>query len=471
MKQLIENIARSIPRELKNTRLIKRQNILVPYCEIGITCLTKDTAQINIFYETILKYIYIGVNEISEIATVMGVKFKLLKEVIADMIDQQYVTTSEGRLKMTPKGKKALDSRKVVTIRKRNINQIIVNMITGEMEGNDNLQYTEAHREIICLNEELTITKDFLDNHYAGINEIYQKTQIEYNIFNTNYLSRELYKILDIAYSKLIYIKEGLMTFKNDETNSYEFRITGDIGERYLNCFYNQVRDIVFPGLENFFERDWKFAQQNQNRRITNSEDEERTVSLIQDLYGSENITDEIMDKFTQERALIEGTEIDKYFLYYRELDFKGIIISCKRLRRIMSKEIISSINQMQNKRIIILFDKDEYEIDVFLNKQFGEMIRQGKIVLIKRDGAIENFICFYPNIYIRFEEIIESVFERPFTVLNGKIEFEENAIKSKMDKFIADNGLCFELPQKVNKTDTQFRQKQYGGKGARRRK
>ncbi|MCC8026853.1 MAG: hypothetical protein LIP16_16340 [Clostridium sp.] len=471
MKQLIENIAQSIPRELKNTRLIKRQNILVPYCEIGITCLTKDTAQINIFYETILKYIDMGVNEISEIATVMGVKFKLLKEVIADMIDQQYVTTSEGRLKMTPKGKKALDSRKIVTIRKRNINQIIVNMISGEMEGNDNLQYIEAHREVLCLNEELTITKDFLDKHYASINEIYQKNQIEYNIFNTNYLSRELYKILDIAYSKLIYVKEELMTFKNDETNSYEFRITGDIGERYLNCFYNQVRDIVFPGLENFFERDWKFSQQDQNRRITNSVNEERTISLIQELYSSENITNEIMDKFTQERALIEGTEIDKYFLYYRELDFKGVIISCRRLRRIMSREIISGINQIQNKRIIVFFDEDEYEIEDFLNKQFVEMIRQGKIVLIKRDGTIENFICFYPNIYIRFEEIIESVFERPFTVINGKIEFEESVIKGKMDKFIEDNGLCLELPQKENKADTQSRQKQYRNKGSRGRK
>lgn len=35
MKQLITDMARNIPRELKNYHIIKRQDIYIPYCEMG----------------------------------------------------------------------------------------------------------------------------------------------------------------------------------------------------------------------------------------------------------------------------------------------------------------------------------------------------------------------------------------------------------------------------------------------------
>lgn len=49
MKQLIASVARNIPRELKNYHIIKRQDIYIPYCEIGVTCLTKEVTEINLF--------------------------------------------------------------------------------------------------------------------------------------------------------------------------------------------------------------------------------------------------------------------------------------------------------------------------------------------------------------------------------------------------------------------------------------
>ena len=57
MKQLVAAVSRKLPRELKNFHLIKRQSIFIPYCEIGITCLTKEVTEINLFFETILKLI------------------------------------------------------------------------------------------------------------------------------------------------------------------------------------------------------------------------------------------------------------------------------------------------------------------------------------------------------------------------------------------------------------------------------
>ena len=134
MKQLVAAVSRKLKKKKKNFHLIKRQSIFIPYCEIGITCLTKEVTEINLFFETILKLIDIEVADVYEISAIMGVEFKLLKEAIVDMIEQKYIITSQNKLIMTPRGRKALADRKQVTIRKRNINELSVNMITGNIE-------------------------------------------------------------------------------------------------------------------------------------------------------------------------------------------------------------------------------------------------------------------------------------------------------------------------------------------------
>ena len=151
MKQLIASVARNIPRELKNYHIIKRQDIYIPYCEIGVTCLTKEVTEINLFFETVLKLVDAGIKDVYEISTIMGVEFKLLKETLVDMIEQMYLTTSENRILITQKGKKALTERKLVTIQKKNINEIFVNMISGELEENSRVAVVRKHPKGICV--------------------------------------------------------------------------------------------------------------------------------------------------------------------------------------------------------------------------------------------------------------------------------------------------------------------------------
>lgn len=440
--------------------MIKRQDIYIPYCEIGIACLTKEVTEINLFFETILKLVDIGVSDIYEISVIMGVDFKLLKETIVDMIEQRYIITSENRLIMTPKGKKALEDRQLVTIRKKNINQIAVNMITGVIKGSEEVISSNFPKNSICLSEEQTITKDFLDSRYANINDIYQKNQVEASFFKTTYLKRELYKILEIVYDRLYYVKEELLIYKNNDSDDYEFLISGDIGEKYLDCFYHQVRDVVYSGMENFFERNRNFAQNHYNKSIVSLEERQKKEKLLKDLYGRENISDELLDEFMQTRELVDNTEIDMLFSYYKEIDFEGIIISCDRMRKLLNSSIISSINQMSKKKTWLLYDKEEYDIVNFLNQHFGD--KKKEIVFLEKTNSESEFICFYPNILIEFVERTEMVFERPLTILEGRIEFDSNIIKGKVDKIIEDKNMSF-LPdsKKREKVNSQTINKQ----------
>ena len=442
MKQLVETVARKLPRELKNYHLIKRQDIFIPYCEIGISCLTKEVTEINLFFETILKLIDIEVSDVYEISSIMGVEFKLLKETIVDMIEQRYIITVENKLIMTPKGRKALAARKLVTVRKRNLNEISVNMITGDIEESGKKIFVKPCKGDICLSEEQTITKDFLESNYANINEIYQRNQIEANIFNTKVLQRELYKILDITYDKLYYIKDELLIYKNNDSEDYEFIIKGDIGERYQNSFYSQVRDVVYSGMENFFERDWKFSQRHYNEGIVSQEEKQYTQKLIEKLNGNETFSEEILEAYTHTRALIDESELETVFLYNKGFEYEGIIISCERLRKLLTSEIVSALNQITKKRIWLLYDPEEYNIKKFI----GKKVKKKEVSLLEHIGLSNQFICFYPNILIEFVEKTEMVFDRPITVFEGRIEFNSDAIKNKMNKIIDECKISFLL-------------------------
>ena len=327
MKQLVAAVSRKLPRELKNFHLIKRQSIFIPYCEIGITCLTKEVTEINLFFETILKLIDIEVADVYEISAIMGVEFKLLKEAIVDMIEQKYIITSQNKLIMTPRGRKALADRKQVTIRKRNINELSVNMITGNIEESGKNAFAKPSKRDICLSEEQTITKDYLESNYAIINEIYQRNQIESNIFNTKILQRELYKILDIAYEKLYYVKDELFIYKNDDSEDYEFIIKGDIGERYQNSFYHQVRDVVYSGMENFFERDWDFSKNHYDKGLVTKEDRQYTKSVIK------NKIDKIIDEYEISFSLSEPEPEKMGKNKYNKHTKKGIVHTYKKYK------------------------------------------------------------------------------------------------------------------------------------------
>lgn len=446
MKQLVATVVRKLPRELKNYHLIKRQNIFIPYCEIGISCLTKEVTEINLFFETILKLIDIDVSDVHEISSIMGIEFKLLKETIVDMIGQRYVITVENKLIMTPKGRKALADRRLVTVRKRNLNEISVNMITGDIEESGKKIFVKPCKGDICLSEEQTITKDFLESNYANINEIYQRNQIEANIFNTRVLQRELYKILDITYDKLYYIKDELLIYKNNDSEDYEFIIKGDIGGRYQNSFYSQVRDVVYSGMENFFERDWKFSQKHYNEGIVSHEEKQYTRKLIEKLNGNEIVSDELLEEYTHARALIDESELETVFLYNKEFAYEGIIISCERLRKLLTSEIVSALNQITKKRTWLLYNPEEYNIKKFIGEKVGDKVKKKDISLLENKGLSNQFVCFYPNILIEFVEKTEMVFDRPITVFEGRIEFNSEIIKNKIDKIIDEYKISFLL-------------------------
>ena len=436
MKTLIESIVRELPKEIKNSQLIKRQDIYIPFREIGIECLTKDTTDISLFYEIILKFVDIGIYDINEIALIMGIEYKLIKEVVVDMIENQFISTSQNRIYMTKRGKDALESRKIVTIQKKNINKVMVNMITGMIEESNHVTVSQVSSRDICLNETFSITKDFLENNYTRINEIYQNNQIESSIFQMRHVSRELYKILDVSYDKLCFIKTELLIYKNNDSDDFEFVISKDTRDEYINAFYEQIRDVVYPGLENIFEKDRNFARSCSTYSLIEDEEKKQTEKLKQMLVGCDAISDEIFQEFVKTRSIIDNKEIEKFFEYHQAIKCDGIIVSSKRIKNLLNKSIINVLTQESDKKIVIIYDENEYGIERILKKVFSSEYSRKNVLLVKEDTPKE-FICFYPNVLINLTESITYIFNNPITILDGKISFDAKSIKNKMDEIL----------------------------------
>lgn len=186
---------------------------------------------------------------------------------------------------------------------------------------------------------------------------------------------------MDVSYQELYFSKTELLIYKNNESEDYEFAIRGDIGGYYLSSFYRQVRDVVYPGMENFFERDRNFVQKNYSTNIVSLDEKQYTQKLIKDLSGNEIISDEILDRYIQSRALIDNTEINTLFLHNTEINYEGLIISCERLRNMLSWEILSALKQVSGKKYGYFMIRTNMILKIFSNKVL--VIRKGMMKLV----------------------------------------------------------------------------------------
>lgn len=463
MKALAESVIIKIPKRVKNCHLIKRQKIYIPFHEIGLSCLTKDTSEINLFFETILSLLEKGIADIPEICEIMGIEYNLMKEVIVDLIEEGHVVTSANKLFITPKGKLVLQKREIVVIRKTGINQILINMLTGEIRNNESVSTVKVPKDGVCLNEVINIDEEYLENHYVDFNEVYMKQQVEYAIFGTSTLQRELYKILEKSYDRLQYVEEELLIYENDESGELEFRITNDAADRYINCFYAQVKDVVSTGMDNFFERNRKFIATHQSSVLVNKEEKARKNIFLDATYETDDISDELIEQYLESRELIDDNEIREVLLYASQSKCEGVIISAERFQRVVGSNI--SINMNKGRLIYIIFDRNEFKIREYLESRFGEQIRDKKIILIEKNGVDKNFVCLYPLVLVEYIEYFKNVFNKPLSMLDGRICFDEKIIKEKINPVIEEYEISFEAKKEKKEENKKQFKKQYNNK------
>lgn len=440
MKKIIEDIKSHLPDELNGFSFRKSQEVYIPYLELGIECLIRDVSELNLFFETILKLVDINVRQISDISKILGVSFEVVKETIVDMVEGDYLGVSENTLRITRKGKDALNTKRLIEIKRRFINKIMIDLITGDIYDGNSLKVCKIGKYSICLDKKVTISKEFLDSNYSSINRVFQQQQENDNSFQKSSLTKELYKIVDISYENLVYSKNELLVYENDNTNDIQLQIKNDINNKYLDCLYDQLREGTHPCLETFFEKDFNFLKNYKDDLKLDEKLLNNKIELSLHLRSIEDLDKIKPDLFMQKRYMLSDKEFVSYFTFSNEIDFEELIIITNRVNSILSNEIFNQIKRIVLKKpVIIIYNDKEYNasktIDYHLAKE-----KTNRVTVIPDENISETKFYFSPFLEIRIFEKILHAFGKSFCyksgILNFNIGYENENLKEVISKY-----------------------------------
>lgn len=428
MHKIIDILKNKLPEQQSGFVCRKSQDVYIPYLEIGIECLIRDVSEINLFFETILKLIELEINDISEIATILGISFEIVKEAIVDMVEADYIGVSENNLRITKKGKETLKIKQLIEIKRKYINQVIIDLITGEIKDGSDIKGSRINKYDVCLAQKINVNKAFLDSNFSNINRVFQKQQENNSALNKKQTNKELYKIIDISYDNLVYIKNEIYIFEN-ETGDIQFQVKEDTNDQYLNCLYNQLKEGIYPSLEHFFEKSFDFIKKcSTNESCFSQELMEVTQKLFYSLRSSQEVDQIDIKLFQQKRYMLTDKEYIYYFIFNEQFTFDKLFIITNRVNSILTSEIFDAIKKISMKKpVILIYDSTEFNANKTINYYLDSEKGNKNLVIIKSENIEDTRIFFAPFLEIHIEEKILHVFNKDISYKTGIMNFEYN--------------------------------------------
>ena len=406
--KLIENIIENKPYYEEDAEYIKSINLGIPIHIIYMSILKKEIEELPITYRTILKLVNNGIEVISELSNIMGLEERIIEETLSGMSIQNLIYDIGSNIKVTKKGKDALERMKLVKIKEDILKNISINSITNKLGLNDET-YNTSFKINHSLKEKEDITEEKILQRFDEINHIYKEEQknlqrqyMETKYYMTEAIS-ELQDIVSINKNKIIYdckkvflyYKDATIVCRIDDMNSEEEEI-------YLNEIYNQYS--VNSNL-----LDVKYIKDNDSNNINYLVDK-------CELELNRRLLEEDIDQYREERnEMLENKIMGEYYTNRFLLD--------EEYRTLLIEEISNfrGAIHIQIKNLIpIIFDE---EIFCAL-KKLGSNKQEINITYVKNDNKkyidrIKELRKFNINI-VEVEEILEDIlmFENKLAII-----------------------------------------------------
>ena len=427
MSKLINTIWSKCPPGVPDYICIKTLDVYFPYSEMGIDCLVRDVSELNIVFEVVLSLIKINVTDINEICEILGLSFDIAKEIVVDLVALDYVTASEEKIRITPKGSQALKDKKSVQIKKYNLNCVAVDLITGKIFDSDSVNSNSVSKHNVCLKGDILVDLQFLERNNNEIQRLFDEQQ---RSMNDQYRksTKELYRMVSIHHQKLRYLKKKLYIYKSIYSDELQFHLDGETDGPYLDALYDQLKSQSVPSLELFFEKDRRFTQ-NAEEFSLNPEYLNRTMQLRKELSDSALKMDS--DFFTGKRYSFYDNEYMYYFEHDKEIQYNQLIIYSNRINSILNRSAYEEIKRLSEKKpVIIIYDNNEYGAKSAIN-HFIPNDKRENIHIIESSDVNQSVICFDSSLLIDVKEYVLST-------LNGVVSYKMPVI-SNCSKDISD--------------------------------
>ncbi len=460
MSKLIKTILSKCPPEMPDFICIKSTDIFFPYMEIGIDCLVRDISELSLVFEVVLSLTEMNVCDINDICSILGLSFDIVKEVVVDLVSLDYVTASEASIRITEKGKQALKSKQSIQIKKYNLNNVAVDLITGRIFDVDSVSSESVSKQSICLEGNISIDLTYLERNIQDIKSLFEEQQ---RSLNEQYRksTKELYRMISIHHQKLKYIKKKLYIYKSINSEDLQFYLDNETEGAYHDAMYEQLKGQLAPSLERFFESDREFKKKAGNFSF-DSKKYSKMVELKRVLSSQTESTLVLdADFFCGKRYSFFDNEYLYYFENDKEINYKQLIIYSNRINSILNRSIYEEIKRIsENKPVFIIYDKNEYNaegsIDYFIPKD-----KRKNIHIIESSDISQSIICFSDSLMIDLEEYTLSTLNGIISFKIPTISFDSKEIsnlistlkrKTDFQKYLShDNKRSTTKPDKVN--------------------
>lgn len=371
MKHLIDSIGEYIPPKNVGYSFVKRTNVFIPYKEIGVSILERTVTPLSFVYETVLKYLSVGVDDIERMATLLGLEIDIYKEVIAEMALANLIDVSEMSLILTVKGKNALQELTKVTIKKSQLNELFVNMVTGDIENYSNGRFLDRPTPGFAhLDQNIELDIQFLRDKFPIIEQMYDKDKEDDFFISRKLKEKSLYRILDIAYLNIKYLAVGCFVYVKEEDSSILliFDTKEETSSNYSLIANAQIsKNVTSTSL--LFEANRSFiAQQKSKIHQNDSAKNEALIDLISVIQKRSKTAipiEEIESLYYKDRYLLDG-ELTDILTECQQYKPRELIIASSRIRSLLQDNAITNtlIGILANTKITLIYNNDEYGID-----------------------------------------------------------------------------------------------------------
>ena len=359
-----KSIEKYIPPLLPGYDFICRIPVYIPVQEIGLTVWERRVQGLSFIQECVLTAIRIGVKSLSDLAEQFGLPESIMLQIVSQLDSEQLAAVSGGDIILTDTGRNVLESQQKVRILRNQLSRVFVNQITGEVSDLPILgTYREPPRGQPYLLEAYPVTLDFLRGKFEILSAIYRESRLSNVVFHTTATeSSELYRILDISYHTLSYMREFCFVYLNQADHSLAFRFQSGI-QAYADALSEQLNRHELGA--------WNLFSQPRRLCTASLEDEQLPAHLVAALKfrgTQDERAYSLEDAYYTNRPLLDG-ELQDILYNCASLKAPRILIQAPYLAELLNDDIIRAIVSPHTKEVIVHYNKNDLQAKHMLDQ------------------------------------------------------------------------------------------------------
>jgi hypothetical protein len=212
--------------------------IFCPYFAFGVESIKRTETALSYVYETILRFVDLGVNSVPELCQWLGLNESVLAEIASDMaVKTNLIDTSSQRIMLTTTGKEALCYLKTTILEKFQFNNLCVNSISGEIyEATSARLINRPPKGYMYLDSLIEVDLRYINSKFEILSEIFNKRNEE-----DEFTKSTLFRMISMVYSDIRYKAMTARIFVHDSNRNLLVIFPFDNDFEYAPIVYDHL--------------------------------------------------------------------------------------------------------------------------------------------------------------------------------------------------------------------------------------